>query len=412
MLKMALRNILRNRKRTVLSGTAIAVAVMVAIYMWSLVSGIMNDVFYNQVRTMSGHLRVLDSGYVKRERMLPLEANIPDHGGIQKIISSNSEVTLTTGRIRFGVLLDRGDLSKPVVGIGVEPDKEERISGLSKKIVRGRMITAGRQEMNIGSRMARTFGLKVGDTLTVITQTAYGSLGAMNLRIAGIFDFGVASIDRRTFYMPLGKAQELLDMDGRVTEIFVLIKNMNDAPKVAEKLRAELDGKFPGKFAVKPWQDQGMIYMWMKVAKYAYGTIYFLILMLASFVILNTMFMAVLERTKEIGTMKSLGMKDREIVRLILLEALLIGVMASAVGALFGTGMSYYLATKGLDFTSVFEAIKSDFDIPVSYVYRALFSWKYVFVGFCFGVLFSVLAAIPPAMRAAKMEPTEALKEG
>ena len=136
-----------------------------------------------------------------------------------------------------------------------------------------------------------------------------------------------------------------------------------------------------------------------------------MVLFLASFTILNTMFMSVLERTKEIGMMKALGLKDRQVMGVILYEALLIGIIASFIGALWGTGIAYYLATEGIDYTTTFEAMKGTFNIPMTYVYRGLFSWGIIGFGFCMGILFSVAAAVPPAIRASKMEPTEALRE-
>ena len=108
--------------------------------------------------------------------------------------------------------------------------------------------------------------------------------------------------------------------------------------------------------------------------------------------------------------MKSLGMKDRQVMGVVLFEALLIGTIASFIGAILGSGVAYYLTVVGIDFTATFEAM-GNFNFPISSVYRAIFSWGIVFFGFCMGILFSVVAAIPPALRAAQMEPTEALRE-
>jgi len=410
MFKIALRNIFRNKRRSALSGLSIAVAVMVAVYLWSLLTGIMDNLFDNTIRMTNGHVRILNAEYVKREKMMPLEANIPNYKPLERIAEANPNVTLTVGRIKFGVLMDYKGNNKPVLGTGIVPETESRISRLDQKMVEGRMIRMGQEEMNIGANLARDLGLKLGDTLTVVTQTAYGSIAAMNLKIVGIFSYGVVSIDQKTFFLPLDKAQQLLDLDNSVTEIFVFIKDMNKAPEVAKEIKASLDQVYPGQYTTKAWQDQGILFLYMGLARNIYAFIYFLVLFLASFTILNTMFMSVLERTKEIGMMKSLGMKNRQVMGVILLEAMLIGTIASFIGAIWGSGIAYYLAVVGIDFTATFEAMK-DFNFPLSSVYRAIFSWGIVFFGFCMGILFSVVAAIPPALRAAQMEPTEALRE-
>jgi len=411
MFKIALRNIFRNKRRTALTGLSIAAAVMIAVYIWSFVSGILDNMFDNTIRLTNGHVRILNTDYVKREKMLPLEANIQDYKALEKVAKENPNVTLTAGRIKFGVLMEYKGKNKPVLGTGIVPETESKISNLDQKMVEGRMIKAGREEMNIGENLAKELGLKLGDTLTVVTQTAYGSVTAMNLKIVGIFSFGVPSIDKTTFYIPLDRAQQLLDLDGAVTEIFILIKDMDKAPEISKEIQASLSQIYPGGYTTGAWQDSGVLWIYMVLAKRVYATVYFLILFLASFTILNTMFMSVLERTKEIGTMKSLGMRNRQVMGIILIEALLIGAIASFVGAIWGAGISYYLATEGIDFSRTFDAMKGTFNIPISYVYRALFSWGIIFFGFCMGILFSVLAAIPPALRAAQMEPTEALRE-
>ncbi|MBU0630720.1 MAG: FtsX-like permease family protein [Candidatus Margulisbacteria bacterium] len=411
MFKLALRNIFRNKRRSVLTGLSIAIAVMIAVYLWSLISGIMDDLFDNMIRLNYGHVRILNTDYVKRERMLPLEANIKNYRAVERTASAmDQNVTLTVGRVKFGVLLEHEGKNKPVFGNGIDPGTETQISHLDQKIVQGRMIQTGREEINIGVNLARDLELKLGDTLTVVTQTAYGSITAMNLKIVGIFSFGVQSVDSTTFFLPLDKAQKLLDLENAVTEIFVYVKDKNKAPEAAKAIMAGLDQAYPGQYMTKAWQDQEILYFYMVIARNVYGGLYFLVLFLASFTILNTMFMSVLERTKEIGMMKALGMKDRQVMGIVMLEALLIGTIASFIGALWGSGVAYYLATKGIDFTATFEQMGS-MNLPISYVYRAIFSWGIIFFGFCMGILFSVMAAVPPALRAARMEPTEALKE-
>lgn len=405
MFKLALRNVLRNKRRSILTGLSIAFAVMIVITIWTYVSGIINGMFNNYVTASVGHIRVLNKEYLRRETMLPLSASVPDYGSIIEAVEGNGAVQMATGRIKFGVLMNVKGKNKPIIGVGIDPSREESVLGLSKKMVTGNVINSGRKETNIGVGLAKELGLKVGDTLTVITSSAQGSLSGINLTIAGIFNLGSAAIDSRTFYLPLSQAQNLLDMDGRVTEIFILIKDPNNAIKVADEIKKIL----PAKLVTSPWQANGFLYFMMAIMKYIYGVMYAFILILASFTIFNTMFMAVMERTKEIGMMKALGMKEGEVRRMIILEAAILGAIASFTGAAAGTLLAYYISTAGIDYTATFEKMR-DVEIPLSYIYYGLFSWGTILVGFMLGVIFSVLAAIFPALRAAKMEPVEALR--
>ena len=407
MFKLALRNVLRNKRRSFLTGLSIAFAVMVVIFIWTFVSGIVSSLFSNYVTGSVGHIRILNSDYLKRETMLPLSATVPDYQRLITTLGQDRSVKLATGRIKFGVLMDIRGKNKPVLGIGLDPQREETVLGLSQKMVSGKILTAGTSETIVGAGLAKELGLKTGDTLTVITETAHGSLSGLNLKITGIFSLGVASIDNRTFFLSLDQAQQLLDLNGRVTEIFILIEDPDQAVKVS----AEIGKKLPPGLTAVPWQANGFLYFMMSIMKKIYGAIYAFILVLASFTILNTMFMAVMERTKEIGMMKALGMKDGEISWLITLEAMILGTMASFVGAIAGSLLAYYVSTAGIDYSAAFKQIK-DVEIPLPYIYRGEFSWLTILVGFLLGVLMATLAAIPPAWRAAKMEPTEAMKGG
>ncbi|MBT3581588.1 ABC transporter permease [bacterium] len=407
LLKFAFRNVLRNSRRTILSGLSIMFAVMIVIYMWSFIMGMMGDVVDLFVQSTSGHIRVVNTEYLKREKMLPLNKNIANYQKVLDVVEKTPGVKLVTPRIKFGVLMEREGKNKPVFGIGIDPEKEEQAMNFSKKIIEGRPIMMGKEEANVGALFARDFGLKVGDTLTVVTQTAHGSISAMNLKVAGIFSFGAAAIDRRTFYMPIDKAQYLLDIPNRVTEIFVLLKNENKAPMIAAMLDKEINASGALKYKARAWQEQGFVFLWMMMAKYIYMTIYAIILFFASFTILNTMFMAVMERAKEIGMMKAMGMRNSQVKGVVLLEAAIIGFFSSMIGAFFGGAISYGLSVAGIAFGGGMEGV----DMAIPMVMYGKFSLFYIFVGFLMGILFSIIAAIFPALRAAKFEPAEALRE-
>jgi putative ABC transport system permease protein len=407
LLKFAFRNVLRNYRRTILSGLSIMFAVMIVIYMWSFIMGMMTEVVDLFVQSTSGHIRVVNEEYLKREKMLPLNKNIANYQKVLEIVEKTEGVKVVTPRIKFGVLMEHEGKNKPVFGVGIEPQKEEQAMNFSKKIIEGRPIAMGAEEVNVGALLARDLGLKVGGRLTVVTQTAYGSISAMNLKIVGIFSFGAAAIDRRTFYMPFDKAQYLLDIPNRATEIFVLLENENKAPMIAAKIEKEINASGVLKYKARAWQEQGFVFVWMMLAKYIYMTIYALILFFASFTILNTMFMAVMERTKEIGLMKALGMRNRQVTGMVLLEAMVIGFFASMIGAFFGGAISYGLSVAGIAFGGGMEGV----DMAIPMVMYGEFSLVYIFVGFFMGIFFSFLAAVLPALRATKMQPVEALRE-
>jgi len=402
-IKLAIRNVFRNTRRSMLTGASILFSVAMLIFAWSFIEGTVKDMTQAYIQLQSGHIRVLTEEFAKQERMFPLQYSIPDYLTIKEKIAAVPGVKTVTGRLKFGVLLDYEGTTKQTMGMGIDPAAEESILELSKKMVQGRVIRSGSDEVNIGVNMARDLKLKLNDTLTVVTQTAYGSMSAKNFKVVGIYSFTSPTIDRKIFLVPMGSAQYLLDLSGSASEIFIMVNRADDARRIAQNISAVL-GK---NYRAVAWQDQGAIFFFLELVKWIYFIVLVIIVMLSAFTIMNTMFMAVLERTREIGMMKALGMTNRQLVIMVLLEAVVLGILASLVGAALGAGLSYFMSTHGYDMTKTVE----NMEFPTFNVYYSDFSWKYVIVSFIIGMICSVLAAIFPARRAAKMEPTEALHE-
>ncbi len=403
LLQLAARNVFRNTRRSLLTGSSILFSVAMLIFVWSFIEGSIKDMTDAYVKFQSGHIRVLTEEFAKQERMFPLQYSIPNFSSVQKQVETIPGVKIATPRLKFGVLLDYEGTTKQTMGMGIDPAAEEVVLELSKKIVQGRVIRAGSDEVNIGANMARDLKLKLGDTLTVVTQTAYGSMSAKNFKVVGLYSFNSPMIDRKVFLIPIESAQYLLDLSGAASELFIICNKIDASRDVAKKILARLGSDY----RVTAWQDQGAIYFYLVLVKWLYLIVLIIMVLLSAFTILNTMFMAVLERTREIGMMKALGMTSRQLVGVILLEALVLGFLASLIGAALGGGLSYYTSIHGLDETKTV----ANMEFPVFNVFYGDFSWKYILVGFMIGIACSMLAAVFPALRAVKMEPTEALHE-
>ncbi|MDD5383166.1 MAG: FtsX-like permease family protein, partial [Candidatus Margulisbacteria bacterium] len=219
----------------------------------------------------------------------------------------------------------------------------------------------------------------------------------------GIYSFQSPTIDRKVFLIPIESAQYLLDLPGSASELFIITDNVARARLTAGSIAAALGEGY----RVTAWQDQGAIYFFLELVKWLYLIILIIMVLMSAFTILNTMFMTVLERTREIGMMKALGMANRQLVVMVLLEALVLGAMASLIGAALGAGLSYFTSIYGYNMTKTVE----NMEFPTFNIVYSDFSWKYILISFIIGMICSVLAAVFPALRAAKLEPTEALHE-
>jgi len=235
LLKLSCRNFFRNTRRSIISGTSIAIAIALIIFAQSYYKGIIKNISDNVIKLLSGHIRITTQEYERRERLLPLSEAIDLSPEFYQALK-NDEIELIAPRIKFGVLLGEEELSIPALGYAIDPAKESKISGLDKRIIKGSYLDSASNSAIIGKELAKRLNLKVGDTITIITRTAYDSPTGINLLIKGIFAIGIGGIDRSLFYIPLKVGQQLLDLNGRATEIALIFNNPNQSIEVARKI--------------------------------------------------------------------------------------------------------------------------------------------------------------------------------
>ncbi|KPK89781.1 hypothetical protein AMJ80_09300 [bacterium SM23_31] len=322
-------------------------------YFKGVVGGIINDSI-----KISGHLSIRHPEYNMKERMLSLSVPVEDYTRIKKIVESNPEIAVAAGRIKFGGLIDFHENNEPGLGMAFETELEQGILQLEQLIVEGRDFSGNSHETVIGVELASKLNIQTGDTITVITRTAYNSLSADNLIVVGIIDL-LSSVLNRLFYLPLQTAQSLLDMEDQVTEIVVFLHDINDDNRVKNELLK--NPEIGNKYSVSTWLDIGFLKYYLPMVKAAYVILIFLFGIIVAFGIINTMLMAVFERTREIGVMTAFGMKQRNVLIVFLFEALIIGCFGGVLGILIGGYWAHYLETTGITIGKMAEG----FSMPI-----------------------------------------------
>jgi putative ABC transport system permease protein len=400
-LKLAYRNFFRNTRRSLISGISVAIAIAVIIFAYSYLKGVTYSIIDNVVRLVSGHVRITTREYERRERMLPLSEAVELTPELFHALDREG-VVAATSRIKFGVMLGEGDMTIPALGYGVEPEKETAILKFDKRIVQGEYIAKDDLAVILGRELARRLGKKVGDTLTIITRTAYDSPTGMNLLVKGIYATGLGGIDRSVFYLPLKKAQELLDLDGKATEIVVILRDRDRAPTLAAAVRHQ----FPN-LSVTPYQDNPLLRT-LTSAESIFMIFYFIILLVACSTIANTMLMVVFERQREIGMFKALGMGSGSVIAMLIIESGLIGLTGSVVGCLIGALFSYWLKFRGIDLT-LFSSTASA-DMPFGPIVYFAPTPAIILTAFLLGLLASAVVAYLPVRRVTKLDPARTLR--
>jgi putative ABC transport system permease protein len=398
--KLAYRNFFRNTRRSIISGISVALAITAIIFVRSYLAGFFENISGNVVKLLSGHIRIATKEYERRERMLPLAEFIELSPEFYESLP-NEEIEMTSPRIKFGVLLGEEELSVPALGYAINPESEREIGGLQERIVSGSYIQSGEKAAILGKGLAERLRVTVGDTLTIITRTAYDSPTGMNLLVKGIFQIGIGGMDRSLFYIPLDVGQTMLDLEGRATEFAIILKHPANAIQIANSIN-------PGdEYSVVPFQHNTLL-RYINIATVVYSIFYLVVLLVACSAIANTMLMIVFERTKEIGMMKALGLNNLSIVGLLTIEAGIIGVIGSALGSVFGAILSYWLKYQGIDISMMSATTSAD--MPFGPIIYAAPTPLIIISAFILGLIVTIIVALLPISRVTRINPAKALK--
>jgi len=402
LIKIAFRNIFRNTRRTIITCIAVLISISAMVFMASYFEGIMGNIVEDTIKS-TGHIKLQHPEYKLKERMLSLNVPVDNYVDIIELLKKNKEIKLATGRIKFGAIINIYDENETGLGMGIVPDDEREILNLQNSLIKGQYFTGKDDETIVGREIVSSLNLDIGDTITVIVSTAYNSLNAANLRIIGICDLLNYNMNK-IFYMPLTKTQDLLDMYDRVTEILIFTDDYKKTDEIIYSIKTIPE--ISKNYDVLDWLEAGFLETYYPLVQVMVIVFQGIFLLLAVLVIVNTILMSVFERTWEIGIINAVGMKGRQILLLLLFEALMIGIIGSIVGILVGSGFGYLLEVKGITIGKAVEG----FPIPIRQVIYGDLTWLIIIRSFLIGLFVSVLAAFLPALKASRMEPAEALR--
>ncbi|MDZ7261099.1 MAG: ABC transporter permease [candidate division KSB1 bacterium] len=409
-IKLAWRNVRRNVRRTLLTLSAIAVTVYALTFAQSYFKGALGGMYDNLIRTETGHIRIVHKDFLRRERMTPLEFLVWDYPTIEQQLQAIPGIERISQRLKFHVMLDYKGNDEVCLGIGLQPEKERDIMPLTNHITTGRYLQANEKEILLGTGLAEKLGIHVGDTLLVVTRTVYFSHDAMDFRVVGTFTTGLSSLDKHTFYLPFSKAQELLNAEGATTEIIIMLKQPHKAPDIAEQIASLLtNNSAMANYLVIPWQQQRFLRDMVPYIRTVSAILFGIIMFIAGLVIINTMLMAVMERTHEMGVMMALGLKGRSLVALFLLEAVIIALLGGILGGALGSGVSIWTEVNGIDLSAVVSNIEMPVPIYGAKLYPD-FTMMALVKAILFGIITALVATAYPCYKAATLVPTEAIR--
>lgn len=397
-LKMAYRNLGRHRRRSLLSALALSIGLALLLFIAAFYEGEMRSSMESTLRLDSGHIQIRSINYDPDKLSVAWEYLIENPEQIARQLEALEQVEAATPRLVASGIMSVRDESSGVQILGVEPASSAN-APYRQGLVEGEFLAEDdREGILIGWPLAKNLGLKVGDRLNLLVNTSDGSVDEQSFIVRGIFTTGVSTYDKGMVLLPLAKAQAFSGTQNRASFIFVLLKDREQAEVVAAALQGS-------KYQVKTWRELNEILVLMEDFSNAYLFILNLIVMgVTATVIINTLVMAVFERTREIGVLSAIGMKGRQIVVLFLAEASLLALGGLAFGVLLGWGISAYFGEVGMYFGDL--GLSGFYLGDRIYTYLTLQDTLNLTV---LSLVITLLASLYPARLAARMEPVEAL---
>ncbi|MEW6083688.1 MAG: ABC transporter permease [Chloroflexota bacterium] len=402
-LRLAWRNIWRHRRRTVIIVLAMGLSLALMMFYDGLLDGFNQAIAGNAVRVLGGNVQVHAEGYrekVDSNPLLPLK----DDAAVVQAALAQPEVIAASRRIQTGGLVSNREGAFPLKIIGIEPDAEAPVSLIAEHIVDGRFLQTNDEDVVlIGQGLADALSLHVGDRVTVVGSDINKQNRQRTMTVIGIYDVGLPSFEKGSVYISLTEAQNLLGLRDQSTEVQITLKAVGPEEAVIAALRPALPG-----YEVESWAQNYPELGNAIGQKNAVMDIFsVIIVVIAGIGILNLLLMAIYERTREIGLLGAMGLKPRQIAATFILEGALIGVVGVVAGILMGLGINLSLGQVGMDY-SQFAGITEYMALISGKVYPTLGVNK-LFTRAAIVLTIAALAALIPALIAARREPSEAL---
>lgn len=405
LLRIAWRNLWRHRRRSIITAAAMAVGMALCLAMIAFTDGTYVMMFDILVERNLGHVQVHHPDYPAKRTQT---ATIHDADATLARLDALPDTRATTARLVGFALVGGEDRSEGAMLLGVLPDREARFSGLGERMVSGAWLAdAPSQGIVLGRGLAEKLKVGPGDEVVAVTQAADGSLGNALYTVTGVVKSGQTALDASGAWIHLRDAQELLVLPDQVHEIAGLASTAEGVEAWRDAAR---DALGPDRL-VRAWWEVAPQLQQMLGMQDAFSFIMLgVVFAVAGLGVVNTMLMSVFERTRELGVMLALGLRPARVVLLVLLESLLLSALAIGMGLVLGGALDWWIVTRGFDFSDSIQGGYDAMGMNIDPVMKGHFRPAPVVWTVLSVLLVAVLAALWPALRAARLHPVDAIR--
>ncbi|HSA59473.1 MAG TPA: FtsX-like permease family protein [bacterium] len=411
--RIAARNTLRNKRRTLLTMSILALGSSGLIVIGGFFTDLMDGFREVFIHSQTGHLQVNARGYDRLGATDPFQFLIPDLPRVQGEVEKTPHVLFTAPRLSFSGMASSSSVTVGCMALGVDAQREQWMGGFrtngqnmpSIRIVEGADLDPAEPDgVVLGTGLLASLGLKVGDSVGFVTTRPGGALDGAQFRVRGTFTTFIKDFDDRAMKLNLGKAQAILGTPNQAQSLLVVLDRtaQTDHVKAALLSRIGIEGGHLKDLEIIPWYEMADYYRQSKsLLNKIYETIQLILLIVFVISIGNTVNMAILERTREFGTMLAIGGGRETVFALILMEGFFLGLLGAGLGLLVGTGAAAILSAVGIEMTPPQAA--------QVYVTRVAVTPPLLLQAFLVAMLSAVIAAVSPAYRICRTRIVESL---
>jgi putative ABC transport system permease protein len=406
--KIAVRNLFRYKRRTLLTVSLIAIGIIFVLGYISI-SGSFKNMMIGQITdSMIGHLQVHRKGYVASIENLPLNLNLKPQAvkKLEGILSQQPEVEAYSPRIKFGGMFSTFVETTNIRLNGVYPEKEfKTVPLLASRITEGQKAL-NKGEILLPELLARGMKAKIGDMIVIVATNQDGSVNGKQFKVAGTLESATGP-GGRDGYVHIEDAMEVLRMgEMEISEVAIRIKDFGKVEAFTQKLDGLLTGEVnkQGKpaFEVHAWQKLSPFYNIARMIDMMTFFIQILLIAVVLISIMNVMIMAVYERIREIGTIAAIGTLPGKILSMFVMEGFCLGVVGVVIGNIIGLIIIFILNVSG--------GVTFDFGMQKGLVLLPTLNPMNMLVVSAIVIFVSVVASLQPALKASRMEPIKALR--
>jgi len=395
MWKLAFKNLLRDKRRTLLTFGILTVAITYYIVITGMLGGFEEESIRNFIALQSSHMVIRSEDFNEET----LEGYIENPWNIENKLEKYPFVKAYTERLKIVGFLDNGIDQYPVVIVGIDPKRDTTIFKTFEYAK-----TPLNEGIWIGASIKKHFNVEKGDYLFLNMKGKNGVIVSRELEIKGILKTPDFEINNSHVYIDINFLRGMGNFKGEATEINILTDNFNKAEIYKNKLISAFK-----KLKIGSWMEEGADFLAISRTKNAaQGVLLFFIILIGIIGTANTLLISVFEKTREIGTLKAIGMTDGEVMKLFLSEGFLIGVAGSLSGVIIGVLINWHLVLHGIDWSPFMKDM--DIGYKVMGIVKNTWNIKSIIFALFLGPLTTTFASYFPSKRAMKMTPAECLR--